>query len=239
MVFGYARVSTKSQNIERQIRNIISFDSSAKVYQESITGRKLDRPEFAKLLSRVEKGDTIIFDSVSRMSRNAKDGFQLYKELYDEGINLVFLKERHIDTSAYQDALEGVVNTRISSGDESTDELVNSIMAAINRFMMNKVQQDIFKAFEQSQKEVDDLSQRTKEGIQTARLNGKQIGRVDGRTYETAKSKKMKEMIRKMSKDFEGNMKDVEIIEVLKIARNSYYKYKREMLQQCEFSLNT
>ena len=45
----------------------------------------------------------------------------------------------------------------------------------------------------------------------------------------------MKEMIRKMSKDFEGNMKDVEIIEVLKIARNSYYKYKREMLQQVDY----
>ena len=101
--------------------------------------------------------------------------------------------------------------------------------------MMNKVQQDIFKAFEQSQKEVDDLSQRTKEGIQTARLNGKQIGRLDGRTYETNKSKKMKGMIRKMSKDFEGNMKDVEIIEVLKIARNSYYKYKREMFQQVDY----
>ena len=51
-------------------------------------------------------------------------------------------------------------------------------MAAVNKFMMNKVEQDIFKAFEQSEKEVADLRQRTREGIETARLNGKQIGAV-------------------------------------------------------------
>lgn len=228
MVYGYARVSTSSQNIERQIRNIISFDSTVKIFQESGTGRKISRPEFDKLLKLVKPKDTIIFDSVSRMSRNAEDGFKLYQDLYNRQVCLVFLKERHIDTQSYKEALEGIVTTKIDSGDNSTNELVNSIMGAVNIFMMKKVEADIYKAFEQSQKEVDDLSLRTKEGIETARINGKRIGRPAGK-YETKKAKEMKEKIAKMSKDFSGNMKDKEIIDILKITRNTYYKYKREL----------
>ena len=228
MIFGYARVSTASQNIERQIRNISAYNPKARIYQESGSGRKISRPEFDKLLKKVKANDTIIFDSVSRMSRNAEEGFKLYQKLYNNHINLVFLKERHIDTSSYKEALEGIITTKIDSGDSSTNELVNSIMDAVNKFMMHKVEADIFKAFEQSQKEVDDLSQRTKEGIETARLNGKKLGRPEG-TYETKKSKEMKEKITKMSKDFDGNMKDTEIMEMLKLARNTYYKYKREL----------
>lgn len=49
------------------------------------------------LLNKVKPGDTIIFDEVSRMSRNADDGFSLYMELVSKGISLVFRKEWHID----------------------------------------------------------------------------------------------------------------------------------------------
>lgn len=105
-VYGYARISRRTQNIERQIRNMIAYDSNIKVYKEAFTGTKINRPEFDKLLKRANKGDTIVFDSVSRMSRNAEEGIKLYFELYDKGINLVFLKERHIDTDAYNKALK-------------------------------------------------------------------------------------------------------------------------------------
>ena len=76
---------------------------------------------------------------------------------------------------------------------------------------------------------MQDLRQRTREGIETARLNGKQIGRADGTTLETKKSVEMKEKIRKMAKSFDGNMTDKEVIETLKIARNTYFKYKKQM----------
>lgn len=57
-------------------------------------------------------------------------------------------------------------------------------------------------AFEQSEKEVLDLHQRTKEGIETARLNGKQIGQKQGAKLDTKKSKAAKEIIKRYSKDF-------------------------------------
>ena len=97
-IFGYCRISTPQQSIERQARNILRAYPTAILYEEAYTGTKLDRPKFKVLLKRVKPGDTIIFDEVSRMSRNADEGFELYKELYDKGVELVFLKEPHINT---------------------------------------------------------------------------------------------------------------------------------------------
>ena len=97
MIFGYCRISTDRQNIERQIRNIQKEYPDAIIKQEVYTGTKTDgRKVFEQLLKIVRSRDTIVFDSVSRMSRNAEIGFQVYQELYDKGVELVFLKEPHI-----------------------------------------------------------------------------------------------------------------------------------------------
>ena len=88
MQYGYVRISTPQQNIERQIRNIKAQYPDALIVQEVYTGTKLEgRREMEKLLRTVKNGDTIIFDSVSRMSRNAEEGFTLYEKLYYSGIN--------------------------------------------------------------------------------------------------------------------------------------------------------
>lgn len=79
MKFGYCRVSTAHQKLERQIDNIReAFPDVDRIYTEKFTGIKIERPEFEKLLKRIRPGDTIIFDSVSRMSRNAEEGMELY-----------------------------------------------------------------------------------------------------------------------------------------------------------------
>ena len=94
-VYGYVRISTKKQSIERQIRNILREYPNAHIVEEVFTGTTTDRKEFKKLLARVKQGDVIVFDSVSRMSRSASEGVDLYSKLYSEGVELVFLKERH------------------------------------------------------------------------------------------------------------------------------------------------
>ena len=68
-VYGYCRISTSKQSIERQERNIREYNSKAVILKEQFTGTSDDRPVFTKLMNKVRKGDTIIFDSVSRMSR--------------------------------------------------------------------------------------------------------------------------------------------------------------------------
>lgn len=225
MIFGYARISTKTQSIDRQIRNIEREYPNAKMYKEAFTGTKIDRPEFRKLLSLLKKGDTIVFDSVSRMSRDAQEGFCLYQKLYGEGIELVFLKEHHIDTATYRKALNNSI--------ELTGTNVDFILQGVNKYLMALAEEQIKIAFEQAQKEVDDLHQRTKEGIETARRKGQQIGQVKGSKLNVKKEKPAKETILKYSKNFNGTMKDVEVQKLTGLSRNTYYKYKRELKGEC------
>ncbi len=224
MVYGYCRISTPKQSIERQIRNIRGNYPNALIVEEIFTRTSLRRKEWQKLFRKVNVGDTIIFDSVSRMSGNAEEGFAAYEALYNRGVHLVFLKEPHINTDTYQKALKNNI--------QLTGSNVDYILQGINQYLMALAKEQIRLAFEQSEKEVADLRQRTKEGIETARLNGKQIGQQAGKKLTTKKSIEMKAKIRKMARAFGGNMSDKEVIETLKIARNTYYKYKRELAEQ-------
>ena len=89
-------------------------------------------------------------------------------------------------------------------------------------------------AFEQSEKEVEDLRQRTHEGIETARLSGKQIAACPGKKHITKKSIKVKAIIEKHSTDFNGNLSDVEIMQMTGVAKNTYYRYKRELKERID-----
>lgn len=231
-VYGYCRISTDKQSIERQVRNILALCPDAKIYKEIYTGTKVQgRDELKKILKKIQQGDTIVFDSVSRMSRNADEGIKLYFELYDKGVELVFIKERHIDTAAYKQALDSA-GIKIDSDGTAESELVSDITKAINKFMRTKAADDIRKAFDQAQKEVDDLHERTKEGIETARLNGKRIGTQTGDTWETKKAAAAKEVIKKHNKDFGGNLTNEETWTLAGISKMSFYKYKKELQQE-------
>lgn len=219
--YGYARISTGKQSIERQIRNIQQECPQAHIIQEVYTGTTSERKEWQKLMQVVQQGDTIIFDSVSRMSRNAEEGFQAYQELYSKGINLVFIKEPHINTDTYKKALQNNL--------QMTGTSVDLILNGINQYLLELAKEQIKIAFKQSEKEVSDLHQRTKEGIRTAKLNGKQIGQQKGIKLTTKKSVEKKEMILKYSKEFNGTLSDLEVIKLTDLARNTYYKYKKEL----------
>ena len=225
-IYGYARISTKKQSIERQIRNIKTEYPDAVIIEEQYTGIKMDRPKWDKLYNNAKKGDTIIFDSVSRMSRNAEDGVATYFKLLDRGINLVFLKERYINTDVYQSAQKDKIQLT------GTDEDV--IFKGLNDYFRVLAKRQIRIAFDQAQKEVDDLHQRTKEGIETARLNGKQIGLVEGTKLTTKKSIDSKAEILKHSKDFGGSLNDKDVLKLTGLSRNTFYKYKRELKQEAE-----
>ena len=229
-IYGYCRISTNKQSIERQHRNILSLYPNAIIIDEVYTGTKTEsRKELNKLLKQVKKGDIIVFDSVSRMSRNAEEGYKLYEELYNRGIELVFVKEQHINTETYKKAL--------SSSITMTNTIVDYILEGINKYLLELAKEQIKLAFIQSEKEVKDLQQRTREGIETARLNGKQIGQVKGVKLTTKKSLEAKKLIEKYSKDFQGNLKDTEVIKLIGVSRNSYYKYKKELVNELSNNL--
>ena len=227
IIFGYARISTMKQRIERQIDNIKREYPGAVIITEEYTGTTTDRPKWNKLVEQIKKESakgtevTLVFDEVSRMSRNAAEGFEDYKMLYDMGVNLVFLKERHIDTDNFRQAMQDKV--------AMTGTDVDIILAAVNKYMMKLAERQIEIAFQTAQAEVDYLHQRTSEGVRKAQAAGKQVGRAKGSTIETKKSIEAKKQIQKHSRDFNGTLSDVDCIKLIGIARNTYFKYKREL----------
>lgn len=231
MEYGVCRISTGKQNIERQFRNILSQYPSAKIIKETYTGTKLEgRKEFENLLKIIKTGDTLIFDSVSRMSRNAEEGFNLYEKLFNQGINLIFLKEPHINTSVYKQALETKqINIEINTDSATMNEFTTALFEIINKLLMNLVKEQIKAAFKEAEKEVTRLHQRTCEGLLTAKLNGKQVGQKKGTKLTTKKSVEAKALIIKYSKDFDGTLSDTECLKLINVSRNSYYTYKKQI----------
>ena len=156
---------------------------------EVYTGRTQDRPKWVNLISMVKENDKIVFDSVSRMSRTSDEGFADYKALYQRGITLEFINEPQIDTADIP----------------MTGTDADLILKGVEQYLMKLAEKQIKIAFDQAQKEVDDLRQRTIEGLQTARLAGKKLGRPHGRCI-TEKERKAKNIIIKRDRLFGGDL---------------------------------
>ena len=225
----YCRISQRKQNIERQKRNLKEAFPNGTIIEEAYTGTTTARPQWTRLYKKAAAGDTIAFDSVSRMSRNADEGIEDYEALYSRGVNLVFLKEPHINTEVYREKTRRQVEKITGTGSAATDKLINAVIEALQEYTIDLAREQVRLAFLQSEKEVKDLQQRTREGLQTARLNGKHPGVKKGQRLETAKSKAAKKEILKLSRDFDGTNKDEEVRAIIGIARNTYYKYKAEL----------
>ena len=138
-IFGYARVSTEQQNLDRQLDALRKYGCNV-IYNEKMTGTKRNRPELAKILDRITKGDTVVIESLSRLGRSTKDLIELTELFEQKGVHLVSLKEQ--------------INTSTSTG-----KLLFTLMAAIAQF------------------ERDVITDRTREGLKSARARGRIGGR--------------------------------------------------------------
>lgn len=113
-IFGYARVSTEQQNLDRQLDMLQKYGVDF-IYNEKMTGTKRNRPELEKLLERLTEGDTVVVESLSRLGRSTKDLIWLMETFNSKGVNLISLKES-IDTTT------------------STGKLLFTLMSAIAQF---------------------------------------------------------------------------------------------------------
>lgn len=113
-IFGYARVSTEQQNLDRQLDALEKYGVDM-IFNEKMTGTKRDRPELSKMLDRMTTGDTVVVESLSRLGRSTKDLIELVELFEQRGVHLVSLKES-IDTST------------------STGRLLFTLMSAIAQF---------------------------------------------------------------------------------------------------------
>ncbi len=232
MIYGHCRVSTKHQRITRQVTNIKELYPTAVIIKEFYTGTTQNRPQWDWLMKQIQPGDTIVFDSVSRMSRNAEEGFRDYKALYEAGVHLVFLNEPLINTSVFDSTKNNLLEISVQTGNAAVDDYFKGNITLINNLLMSLAEEQIKAAFAQSEKEVQDLHTRISQGMRESKRSGKTIGLAKGTTLVTAKSVQCKEIIKKHARDFGGTLSDLEVMTLCKISRNSYYKYKRELKSQ-------
>lgn len=91
-IYGYARVSTADQNLDRQIDMLNKYGVD-KIYSEKMTGTRKDRTELQKMLDNLSKGDTVVVESLSRLGRSTKNLIELMELFNNKEVNFVSLKE--------------------------------------------------------------------------------------------------------------------------------------------------
>ena len=234
MMYAYIRVSTKKQDLQRQIDNISkAYPNIDEYVSDKFTGKTLDRPNWNRLYKKLKTGDTIVFDSVSRMSRDASEGANLYEELYNKGINLIFLNEPHCNTDTYRQSAEQSIPV-------TGNEIADIYIQATNQVIMILAKRQIQIAFEQAEKERLDICKRVKDGMQAKKRKAAEMGITikygakEGVKLNVKKSAPAKEIILKHSKDFNGSLSDSEVCKLAGISRNTYYKYKAELRAERE-----
>lgn len=231
MKYIYARVSTVKQDLNRQIEMLKKEYPEAVLYVDKYTGKRLDRPNFKKLLKALKSGDVVVFEAVDRMSRNAEEGAALYAELYKKGVELVFLKNPNINTSVYREQIARRVQLETDKKD-ATGKFINGLGVLLNDFIVDLAAEQVRLAFEKAEEEAQKISRRTKEALKIAAEQGRKGGRVAGKKYTTEKEKKAREIILKHSRTFGGTLKDAEVITLCGVNRNTYYRYKAELIEE-------
>ena len=211
MLYGYARVSSKDQNLDRQIALLIENGVEERnIFKEKKSGKNFqDREEYQKLLNVLNVGDTIILTELDRLGRNMQEIEKEYQRLVvGRGCHLKFIKEDFLSTT--------------SSGDNSLfKDVVQPILLKLMGYM---AQQEREKTL-QRQRDAYNNMQRDEKGRLIAK-NGKVIGRQA--RYET-----LKEDEKKLIKDWiNGKISCLRVSKILTISRPTLYKIKREYLEE-------
>ena len=186
-IIGYARVSTPTQKLSRQIDNLKKAYPDIVIIQETYSGKTQNRPKWQKLLRQCRAGNVskLVFDEVSRFSRNAEEAIKEYKELYELGIELEFIKEPHINSEVYRQASQRQIDIDTSAMDADTAHLLNTVIEGLNDYLLAVAEKQIRLAFERAQAERELLSKRTSEGLKQAKLMGSKVGRQKGERLST------------------------------------------------------
>ncbi|WP_243526959.1 recombinase family protein [Bacillus pseudomycoides] len=151
--FGYVRVSSKDQNEERQIQNMKDLGIEDRdIFIDKESGKNMERENYQMLKRLVRTGDTIMFDSLTRLGRNMNDTLEEFRYYEKHRVNLQFIKEPYIN---------------VNYTGESTNDVIQSAI--------QKATLTILSAF--AEKERIDIKQRQAEGIALARKQGKRLGR--------------------------------------------------------------
>jgi len=95
MIYGYARVSSDSQDrygtSKQGQTEALTAAGCQKIYYDHFTGKKIDRPEFTKLMGELKSGDTLKVTKLDRFARTAIEGIKKIDELMERGVSVHIL----------------------------------------------------------------------------------------------------------------------------------------------------
>ena len=141
----------------------------SKIIKITCSGSKvIGYEEFERVINEVKENKSnknykLVFDSASRMSRDSEGGCSLYEDLFNNNVCIEFLKEPYINTDVYKKAIDNQIKINLNTGNKATDKLMNTIIQALNDYSLELAKDQIKKVFDQAQKELEDLHQRTAE----------------------------------------------------------------------------
>ena len=128
-VYGYARVSTADQNLDRQ-KDALKQYGVDRLFCEKISGAKKSRPELDRMLSLLERGDSVVIESLSRLGRSVKNLSELMELFNEKGIRLISLKESVDTSSATGRLLFTIISSLAAFERETLIERTNEGLAA-------------------------------------------------------------------------------------------------------------
>ena len=184
MKIGYARVSTKDQNLSLQI-DALKKEGCQLIFKEKVSGAKAERIELNKMIDQIRHGDIVIIWKLDRLGRSLRDLVELVGTLLDKGAGLKSLNDP-IDTTTPQ------------------GRLIFNIFASLAEF------------------ERDIIRERTRAGLEAARVRGRKGGRPKGLSSEAQKTAMAAESLYK-----EGKLTVSEISKKLNISKSTLYSYLR------------
>lgn len=181
MIVGYARVSKEEQNLDRQIDALMKCGIDPRnIYQEKITGTKINREQLTKMIDELRSGDIVIIVDLTRISRSTKDLLSIIDSIKEKGAAIKSIKDTWLDTTS----------------DNPYNDFLLTVMSGL------------------SQLERDLISQRTKEGLISAKARGRNGGRPNKRNDNAD----VVEML------YKQNYKIVDIVKKTGLSRATVYR---------------
>lgn len=199
MIFGYSKISSKSQNLSRKIKELEEYGCD-RIFHEKQSSKDFDRPIYKEMRSKMSFGDVLVVHDLSSFGRNKKQILEEWKKLVEEEIDIVILNMPILDTRKYKE-LEGV------------GQLVSDIVLTLLSWVVDEERQRIRSA--------------QREGIEIAKKEGKFRG--GKKKYHAKATGKNKIIYEEVVKCLEDNISVIDIHRKTGLSRNTIYSIKQEI----------
>lgn len=202
MIYFYARVSSKDQNLARQLAEAKQYKNIDEVFCDKVTGKKFERTEYDRLKSILREGDEVIVKEIDRLGRNKPESKDEIKWFAKNGITLRILE---------------LPTTLIDfNGQEWIQEMINNILIEVLTTI--------------AEQEVKKIDKRRAEGIAAMPIiNGKKVSTKTGRTYGRQPIEVTDDFEKFLKKQKRGEISVKKCCEALNISRSTWYNRVSEV----------